>query len=241
MKDLEVGHRVLLSGLRTAVYNGERGVIKSLPKPGENSNRYGVAIDGRKLPIAVRRENILLLSTNRQMTEEKRRLRDATIVQDLDPENNCAKTVNVTTAQAMRMYVDSLMTEGRELRMYGRKIIPMPNFYGEVLSNGGFSFGVHEGWGKNYLDLLSESVTGDFALGGEMVFCGNTLRFDCPDGTASLDNNEIVFSVLPFKDIVEALSPSGSVVDAAETVALSGLSKLARWAVTGDVTVDLIC
>jgi len=83
-------------------------------------------------------------------------------------------------------------------------------------------------------------LTGDFALGGEPCY-GNTLRFDCPDGTAPLDTNETIFTVLSFEDITETLSPSVSTLEAAERIVLANVSKMADWAVAGDVSVELVC
>lgn len=83
-------------------------------------------------------------------------------------------------------------------------------------------------------------LTGDFALNGKPVV-GNSLMFDCPDGTAPLDNDETCFSALNWKEVSKILSPETNVVEAAERYTLSNISKLAGWALAGDVTIELIC
>lgn len=88
--------------------------------------------------------------------------------------------------------------------------------------------------------MAKYELTGDFAL-GDTPLCGNSLTYDCPDGTAPLDTDETCFSALDWKELSKLLSPTTTIVDAAEAYVLSNVSKLAEWAINGTVTVELVC
>jgi len=87
-------------------------------------------------------------------------------------------------------------------------------------------------------------ISGDFCLKGEPM-CGNTIMFDCPDGTAPLEKDETVFSALSFREIMDILKADETaqmdIVGAAETYALGGISKIVNWALSGRLDVELFC
>lgn len=472
--ELKIGYRVVLDGLKSTAYNDRRGTIHSLPRPGQTNGRYGILLDGSDKPVGIRREHIVLLSTNPKTTEEKRRERERTSV---DPQYQ-----NVDFEQLQNVAALLSAFESMQRPSIRRSPAQLPDLYQELLSGGGIPLGIRKEWAKKYLfsirnqsigfpqsaemelksgnfepstrdvyqrinsnhpkkvrwycdrisnfskpgavfpmdtiaddertvygslvrqsfsnsiylkealykgtthvavgfvdlgillaasleeapdgqsgplrflgvEMCSYSVaktyviwemlkqtpvsaqdrkghmrsiaqvwfsttwdegtagavksaltslcanskqmeyhpevkkllehwfnaplislkearkqhrltsnddytaipylmrkndrvaqaryelTGDFALGGQPRY-GNTIRFDCPDGTAPPDLNETVFSVLSFEDIAEALSPSVTVVDAAEKLILANIAKLSNWVVAGDLTVELIC
>ena len=89
-------------------------------------------------------------------------------------------------------------------------------------------------------------ITRDFSLGTEEPTCSNMLMFDCPDGTAPLDTNESIFSCFPSHKLMDMLNSSdlasvNTIMDAAHEFAMQGLRRLSMWAVTEQVTVELIC
>lgn len=481
--ELKIGYRVVLSGLKSTAYNDERGIIHSLPTPGQANGRYGILLDGRDRPIGIRRENIFLVSTNPKTTEEKLRERERTSV-DGQYRNENSSFADFEQLQNVAALLSAFASMQRPSSCrISRLSAQLPDLYQELLSGGGIPLGIRKDWAKNYLlsiqnqsigypqsaemKLKSESympsrsdfyqrinsnhpkkvrwycdliisdlprpgdvfpmdtiaddertvygslvrqsfsnsvylkealykgtthvavgfvdlgvllaasleeapegqsgplrflgiemcsysvaktyviwemlkqtpvstqdrkghirsiaqvwfsstwdewtadatksaltslcarskqmayhpevekllehwcnaplisleearkqyrltsnddytaipylmrkndrvaqaryeLTGDIALRGQPCY-GNTIRFDCPDGTAPLDFNETVFSVLSFEDIAKALSPSVTVVDAAEKLILANIAKLANWVVAGDLNVELVC
>lgn len=83
-------------------------------------------------------------------------------------------------------------------------------------------------------------ITGDFGL-KSIPYAGNTLMFDCPDGTAPHAMNETIFSAFDWKEVVKLMSQTNTLLDAAEIYALSNLSKLADWVLQERVVVELFC
>jgi hypothetical protein len=94
---------------------------------------------------------------------------------------------------------------------------------------------------KDRISLAKYEITGDFGLTNDIPYAGNTLMFDCPDGTAPNAKDETVFSAFDWKEIVKSLSGNTSLLDAAEAYALTNLSKLADWALQERVVVELVC
>jgi len=82
----------------------------------------------------------------------------------------------------------------------------------------------------------------DFGVQGNPV-CGNTLMFDCPDGTPPIERDETVFSAFNWHDIMGLVlenEQSGmTIIEAAEAYALSNIDKIASWAMSKDVVVEL--
>ena len=74
---------------------------------------------------------------------------------------------------------------------------------------------------------------------------GNTLMFDCPRSYPPVGLNESIFNAFPIDDIIsmmrESIDPQQTIIDAAETYALNGLSRLARLIADKQITVELVC
>lgn len=90
--------------------------------------------------------------------------------------------------------------------------------------------------------MAKYELTGEFGLTGkESSASGNILMLDCPEGAAPLARDETVFSALNFANIVDLLSPSNTILEAAEQYAMERLSKVAYWARNNVVTLKLVC
>jgi hypothetical protein len=100
--------------------------------------------------------------------------------------------------------------------------------------------------------LAKYELTRDFGLlQGQQSICGNTLMFDCPDGTPPLQPDETVFSAFQWGDIMtqliqqtknKAKGPRGmNIIEAAEQYAIDRLGKMATWAQSNTVEVELKC
>ena len=94
---------------------------------------------------------------------------------------------------------------------------------------------------QDRMDMAKYEITGDFGLKNDIPYAGNTLMFDCPDGTSPIAKDETVFSAFDWKEIAKLLSAKTSLIDAAEEYALKNLSKLADWALQERVVVELVC
>ena len=92
--------------------------------------------------------------------------------------------------------------------------------------------------------MTKYELTRDFGISEDPV-CGNLLMFDCPDGTPPLGNDETVFSALGFHEIMDFVRGSKrskiTIIEAAEEYAFKCIAKLAFWAQTGKVTLELKC
>jgi hypothetical protein len=97
---------------------------------------------------------------------------------------------------------------------------------------------------RDRIAMTKYELTRDFGVCGAPV-CGNTLMFDCPDGTPPLDNDENVLSALCFRGIMDLVRRDKlskmTIMEAAEEYALGGIAKLAFWAQSEQVTLDLMC
>lgn len=88
--------------------------------------------------------------------------------------------------------------------------------------------------------LAKYELTRDFALSGEPVH-GNTLMFDCPDGTSPLIQDESVFSAFNWHDVMQIVNqtPNTTIMDAAKVYAIKNITKIADWATAGVVVVEV--
>jgi hypothetical protein len=97
---------------------------------------------------------------------------------------------------------------------------------------------------RDRIAMAKYELTRDFGVFGAPV-CGNTLMFDCPDGTPPLNNDETVFSALDLRRIMNILRRDKlsemTIIEAAEEYALGGIAKLAAWAQSEQVSLDLMC
>lgn len=91
------------------------------------------------------------------------------------------------------------------------------------------------------IDMAKYEISGDFGLTNDIPYAGNTLMFDCPDGTSPNAMNETVFSAFDWKEVANLLSAKTSLIDAAESYASANLSKLADWAIQERVVIELVC
>ncbi|KAL3942544.1 MAG: hypothetical protein SGBAC_003290 [Bacillariaceae sp.] len=144
----EIGQRVTIRGLKQASkFNGKTGTIISLQE--DSGSRYGVSVNGHK--IAVLPSN--LEGSSSTATKPK-------ICYDLEEElleqekKNC---MDVDSMAAMRMMMNMFTTEEQQLKMYGRKIKPLPDFCSELRDNGGgFPKDVSPNWANRYLRTAFE-------------------------------------------------------------------------------------
>ena len=97
---------------------------------------------------------------------------------------------------------------------------------------------------RDRIAMAKYELTRDFGVSNAPV-CGNTLMFDCPDGTPPLDNDETVFSALNLPGVMDLLRRDKlskmTILEAAEEYALGGIAKLASWAQSDQVSLELTC
>lgn len=151
--EFKKGDRIILRGLESIQYNGRSGSIVSLPKsPGE---RYGVLVDGKYAPIAVRARNVFSESS-RMSTQEQQEQRDKMKSMTELPEE---EIMNADQMGMMRLMMNMFMTEEHQVKLYGRKIDPMPNFHMEMMNEpGNIPFAVDRAWAKKYLHFAYEQA-----------------------------------------------------------------------------------
>ncbi|KAL7578497.1 hypothetical protein ACA910_011561 [Epithemia clementina (nom. ined.)] len=96
---------------------------------------------------------------------------------------------------------------------------------------------------KDRIAVARYELSGDFALNGEDPVSGNTIMFDCPDGTPPLENDETIFSVFSTFDLMNNVKANTdmSFIAAAETFALSKISELAHLVEQKLVSIEFIC
>lgn len=152
---LKVGDRVMLIQLKSEEYNGKRGTIISLPTMivDVEDCRYGVRLDGKDAPIAIRRQNIKKWKSTEQQLEERKNTLHG-VAESLE------RKMSADELGMMRMQMNKL-TVGKQRKLFGRKIQPMPDFYEELrLEGGGFPHGVDNGWADKYLRTVFEQSHG---------------------------------------------------------------------------------
>lgn len=151
---LKLGDRVLLTKLKSEDYNGKLGNIISLPKLNGDDGRYGIRIDNKAAPIAIRRENIVKVknwkNTEQQLEERQKKTIDGVVEES---KNN----MSADQLRMMRMMMNMFTTDEHQSKIFGRKIEQMPDFYQELrLEGGGFPHGVDKVWAGNYLRTAFE-------------------------------------------------------------------------------------
>lgn len=147
------GDRVALNGLKSAGYNGKFGTIFSVPK--STDGRYGVLLDGADAPIAIQAGNIVLESSKRKSTRQQREERDR---MQSCIEKSESETMNADQMAMMRMMRTMFMSEENEMKVFGRRIVPMPDFCSEIM-NQGLPSGVDREWANKYLRLAFEQAS----------------------------------------------------------------------------------
>mmetsp|Transcript_5503 Transcript_5503/g.13790 ORF Transcript_5503/g.13790 Transcript_5503/m.13790 type:complete len:730 (-) Transcript_5503:1325-3514(-) len=151
---LKKGDRVTLVDLKTAVFNGKRGVVVSLSDP-SNEGRFGILVDGEQNPMGVKPANMKPLAKS---TLELRKERDEmhALQSTTDDEHLGANKLSF-----MRTMISAFMTEEHEIKLFGRKIEPMPDFRLELIKKGGgFPKGVNPKWANDYLREAYEEHCG---------------------------------------------------------------------------------
>ncbi|CAJ1962284.1 unnamed protein product [Cylindrotheca closterium] len=141
----EIGQRVIISGLKQATrFNGNTGTIISVPT--NSGSRYGVSVDGHK--IAVLPSNLESSTPDQEICyglEEQLR------------EENEKTSMDADSMAAMRMMMNMFMTEEHQMKIYGRKIKPLPDFLGELRDDGGgLPNAVNSYWADTYLRTAFE-------------------------------------------------------------------------------------
>ncbi|CAB9528467.1 expressed unknown protein [Seminavis robusta] len=158
--EFKVGDRVSLEGLQSVRYNGRQGKIFSLPKhTSDPAERYGVLLDGCDKPIAIKPCNIVASQivaqpgyrrdgrmTTEQQRKERQAMEDATTLTQKE-------TMSADQMEMMRLMTTMFLTEEHQIKAFGRKIEPMPNFWEEVRQEptGGIPKSVDKKWANEYL------------------------------------------------------------------------------------------
>jgi len=156
---LDIGDIVTLKDLKAAHYNGKSGKVVSLPSQDDTEGRYGVLLNKKNKPIAIKPQNI---STNRCTssystgTDELRKQyeRHCTLT-----EADEGEVMNAHQLALTRTMMSMFMTEEIEKKMFGRKIEKMPNFYEEMRIIG-FPYKVGTQYALDYLRLSYEQNQG---------------------------------------------------------------------------------
>eukprot|EP00536_Pseudo-nitzschia_multiseries_P008489 jgi/Psemu1/287828/fgenesh1_pg.216_\ len=137
-------------GLKTSKFNGKTGIIASLPDP-SNVNRYGVRVKGTRKPIGIKHENMKAVA--KTMQELKKEYGDMRRLEECPEEER----LGADQMQMMRMMMNMFMTEERQIKAFGRKINPLPNFCLEMIrEGGGFPKGINHSWADSYLRTVYE-------------------------------------------------------------------------------------
>jgi hypothetical protein len=143
----QVGDRVILHGLKTAKYNGKRGIVIAASDP-HNEGRYGVRLlNGpkeafRARPINLRKETVQ--KTTKELRKERDEMQNAIHL-------TTDESADATQMEMMRKMMNMFMTDRHQIELFGRKIEPMPDFRKELLQTGGFPPGVDKKWADERL------------------------------------------------------------------------------------------
>ena len=155
--EFKLGDRITLKDLVTSKYNGKHGTVSSLPTSA--NCRYGIRVDGSKAAIAIHPQNIASANeshnrkTTQQLREERDRLKSLATRSEKD-------SMSTDQLRMMRMMTNMFMTEEEQIKMYGRKIEPIPDFRTELIKEGGgFPSGVDNTWAANYLCMSYETAS----------------------------------------------------------------------------------
>lgn len=112
---------------------------------------YGVLLDGKDKHVGIRREHIVLVSTNPKTTEEKRR--------ELERASVDGQYRNVDFEQLQN--VAALLNAFASMQgpSNSRSSAQLPDLYQELLSGGGIPLGIRKEWAKNYLlSIQNQSI-----------------------------------------------------------------------------------
>uniref|UniRef100_A0A7S4AFQ8 Uncharacterized protein n=1 Tax=Pseudo-nitzschia australis TaxID=44445 RepID=A0A7S4AFQ8_9STRA len=143
------GDRVTLVGLKASELNGKRGFIISPSNPA-NENRYGVRVDGIRKPMGIKPPNFRpVVKTTRELKKEYDEAKSCV-------EYNDNETLNADFLKMMRMMKNTYETEENQIKIYGRKIEPLPDFRLELINEGGFPKAINYTWANNYLCQVYE-------------------------------------------------------------------------------------
>ena len=162
--EFEIDNRVTLKDLKATQYNGKHGTIVSLPDdPKDPDQRFGVRVDGSNEPIGIKAVNMEManiLDPNVQAgmsTEQKLRLRKE--AEDRITLTN-EEAMNADEMMMMRMMSSMfLSSEESQIKVFGRRIAPMPNFWME-LKKEGYPHGIVKQWADQYLRTAFEQAHG---------------------------------------------------------------------------------
>ena len=150
--NFKVGDHVVLHGLNTIKYNGMYGTIARLPEDSDASLRYAVR-RGDGTTIGIQAKNLMLISrmSTQQQKEELDRMHSSIEL----PDN---EAMNADQMAMMRTMMGMFLTEEHEIKLYGRKIIPMPDFRRELMTDG-LPSGVNYKWANEYLRIAFEHAS----------------------------------------------------------------------------------
>lgn len=149
----QIGDQVILTGLKTAKLNGKAAVVIAEADP-SNEGRYGVRLSGaskesfRVRPMNMQKKMAKNLKT--KSTKELKKKRDEMQKLITPAPKECASADQMAL---MRSMMKMFMTEEHEIKMFGRKIEPMPDFRMELIQECGFPPGVDAKWANQYLRL----------------------------------------------------------------------------------------
>ncbi|KAL3935281.1 MAG: hypothetical protein SGBAC_009170 [Bacillariaceae sp.] len=136
----KIGQLVIIQGLKKATrFNEKAGTFVALPQDDLDS-RYGVSVDGHKLAVQTSNLEAFIDFEEQLHAESKKR------------------NMDVDSMTAKRKMLDMIMTEEMQIKMYGRKIKPMPDYCSELRADGGgFPKGVSPKWANTYLRTFFET------------------------------------------------------------------------------------
>ena len=169
--------RVALRGLqKDTTLNGQLGTVIQVPaSPVDRDARYGVQMDGRldQALIAVRAEKLYL--GYRMSTQEQKELKEKLSIDGrLEPPSVTEQAEYVNQMAFLRTMIHRFTTEEQQIQIFGRKVVPIPEYWSEVTkAAGGLSRGVDQAWAKDYLRVAHENDSG-LPQNFEMVFSDPT-------------------------------------------------------------------
>ena len=139
---LRKGDRVTLVGLKSLEFNGKQGIVVSLSNS-SNGGRYGVRVDGTRKPMRVKPANIKRLAkATRELQKDRDEMRN---LHNLSED----ESANVDQMAMMRMMMN---TVEKQIKVFGRKIEPLPDFRLELINEGGsFPMAIDPMWANRYL------------------------------------------------------------------------------------------
>ena len=153
----QINERVTINGLTDKSLNGDFGTIVQVPPNVSNSDcRYKVKManfDKQKDTVWIPAEN--LFRTERTSTKEQAQKREAMINISEMPTEECMDAFQLSMVRQMMTF----LSPSDQVKMFGRTISPMPNFYEEVLQANGFPHGVDRDWAATHLHQAFEQAS----------------------------------------------------------------------------------